>query len=400
MTSGRCTCALALLALLAGCKPAAVSPVRPPEPRAVDTAGMSAAELRTAVLQECHGPLQGEMDRIAVDVTLPDGSTLVTFAELPERLRVQGQGRQQVINGDDAFQLEAGPVAVTASESERQRLHALRSLLDLAALGPLYRAGGCERDGALLRLEADGARYELTLRAGTLLPERLQGPGGTLQFQGFKRTSGGWIAERVAFEPLGACKLYFVQSGLGWQPGLFTRPGADAPQAPAPKFLPGFSPEDRPEKPKPAENRAMTWVVLDDPGDWPSRSELYRRHLTVLEAQGQQIAGRPTFLVENGRRVMAVGFRQRDRGPAFTAPPEWELRERPAAGVLVVFPPPGGTLAERIARGEQQLRDALQASGRTAQGPIMAQPYLNLEEGTPDPKRIDTAVLRMSVVPR
>jgi hypothetical protein len=81
-------------------------------------------------------------------------------------------------------------------------------------------------------------------------------------------------------------------------------------------------------------------------------------------------------------------------------PPGWSLRELPESEVLVVFPPPDGTLQQRIARGEQQLREALQASGHAAAGPVMAQPYLHLEDGTPEPNKIDSATLRMSVVPR
>jgi hypothetical protein len=373
-----------------------------PEPRHVDTAALGAAELKDAVLQECHGQLHGELDRVSADVTLTDGTELQVFAELPDRLRVQQKGSEpEVLTGDDAFLLAAGYRATTASESERQRLHALRSLLDLALLGPLYRAERCERDGAALRLFLRGEQtYELTLREGTLLPQRLSGPLGTMDFRAFRPTFAWWIPEQVAFEPLGNCKLYFTGHALTWQPAFFSPPGAEPRPAKTATFLPGFSREDRPAVPKTARNRAMQWVVVADPGDWNARADLYCQHHTVIAAQDQQDAGFATFFTENGRPMMAVPFRQQKSGPAFVVPPGWSLRELPENDVLVVFPPAGGTLQERIARGEQQLREALQASGHTAAGPVMAQPYLHLEDGTPDPKKIDSATLRMSVVPR
>jgi hypothetical protein len=375
----------------------------PPEPgpRAVDIGPMTADQLRQAVLQECHGVLQGGMDRVAVDVTLGDGSMVQAFAHLPDRLRVQtGTTPPMVLAGDDAFELD-GERSVVLPDAPAARMRALRALLDAATLGPLYRAETATRTDDVLEVKAGGRDFALHLRPGTLLPERLDGPAGQVHFRSHRGTGTTWIAERVALDGIGECSLHFRLSGLDWEPDFFARPEAAAPPDTArrPVSLPGASPEARPRVPEPDENRAMSWVVLDDPGTWPERAAAYRSHHEVLMAHDQQIAGFAAFLREGDRAVMAIPFRQRKGGAALPAPPGWVIRALPAQPVLVVFPD-GGSIEDRIARGEELLLGALRARGIAAAGPVVAQPYLHLQEGTPAPDKLAAAAVRVTVAVR
>lgn len=363
---------------------------------------MDADELRRKVLEECHGVLRGSLDRVVVDVTFQDGASVRAFAHLPDRLLLQTAGAPtRVIAGDESFAV-VGAASEVVHPADAARLRAVRWLLDAATLGPLYRADESAREDGALRVRSGLDRFALHLRPGTLLPERLQGPHGEVRFLSHLGTGATWMAERVSLADLGECSLRFQQSDLHWQPGFFDRPAPPKPDArprsPA-VSLPGASGEHRPTAPEPGENRAMSWVVVDDPGGWPERAAVFRTHHDVLQAQDQQLAGFTILLRENGRARMAIPFRARNGGPAFAAPAGWTVRDLPAQRVLLVFPE-GASIEERIARGEELLRNALQERGDPAAGPILAQPYLHLQEGVPPADKVAAAVVRMSVALR
>ncbi|MEO6596248.1 MAG: hypothetical protein ABIP94_15985, partial [Planctomycetota bacterium] len=60
-----------------------------PRPHTVDVAAIAASDLIAAVLDDCHKPLRGRMDRIAARVRPADGSEVRLFAALPDKLRTQ-----------------------------------------------------------------------------------------------------------------------------------------------------------------------------------------------------------------------------------------------------------------------------------------------------------------------
>lgn len=394
--------ALAALVLLTACgdpRPEP-GPAPPDAPTAVDTGGMTADQLAAAILEHCHGPLQLGMDRVAVEVTLPDGARLEAFTALPDHLRVQQEGAPpQILTGADAFLL-AGEVAQAVDATSLERLRALRLLLDAATLGPLYRRTAVERlpDGLLAR-QGDGTAWEIHLQPGTLLPERLQSGATAVHLRQHLRTSATWIPQQVELAPLGRCTLAFRSLDVSWDEAFFARPGAVATPAvvtPPPTVL-STGPEARSRTPQPGRNRAASWIVVDDPGSWAERAAVYRRHAAVLKENGQSLAGFGGFLREGGRDRMVIPFRPRQGAAPFTPPADWQVRPQPDANVLVVYPE-GTDFADKVRNGQQALQAALQAAGHPATGPFLAQPFVHLEDGEPAAAKLASMEVRMTVV--
>jgi hypothetical protein len=371
-------------------------------PRVVDTAGMTAQQLGAAVLAECHGELQG-VSRCSVSITLPDGTEVQAFCDLPDRIRAQWPGaRMRVLAGDNGFAVD-GEQRRDLTADERGRLAALRTLLDAALLGPLYRAGRWERQGEALQLTTlAGDAWTVTLRQ--LLPIALAGPGGTVRITDWLRTQQPWmqtwIPSRAELAPLGSCQLRFGNEDLVWDDGFFAPPqGHDG------KLRVVLPPDGRrptpmrnlqPSTPSPSENKAMQWLVLDDPGDWPQRAQVYRQYHEVLAAQDQLDAGFVGYQRDGDRAQMILPFRQREGGKPFAPPPGWSIRTLPATPVLEVYPT-AGSFAERVAAGSEMLQKELQRRGAAGQGPILAQPFFDLLDGVPPAAKLQNPVVRVSV---
>lgn len=373
------------------------------QPRQVDTAGMDAEQLRLAVLRECHAGLQGLL-RCSGTVLLPGGEAVQVFCDLPQRLRAQWPGaRMRVLDGDGGFAVDAGSHAARPlDDAERQRLLALRTLLDAALLGPLYRAERCERDGGLLRAITDDGTWTVTLQQ--LVPTAIDGPHGKVRILDWLKRHNPqlptWIPCRAESAPLGNCELQWGDEAMVWDDGFFAPPPDAKVEPPKLVLTPDGRarprPNLRPQVPVEAQDRAAQWVVLDDPGDWAARAELFARHYQELERQHQFHAGFVGFLVEDGRARMIVPFRRRDGGDAFAAPAGWQLREIPARKVLEVYPP-AGSFEQRVAAGTAQLQQALAERGLGAAGPILAQPFLDLQDGVPPAAKLQAPVVRVSV---
>jgi hypothetical protein len=406
----RAAVALACLLAATACRgretpqqPATGRPAPAPAPRAVDVATLPADQVVDAVLRECHGPLRGQMAHVAATVTLPDGAALQLFAELPDKLRVQSPAGRFLLVGDAVTRLDALPAPGSASAAEAGTVRALGTLLDAAAFGPLHRATGCRRvDATTFALEAPGAPpVTMALRPGTLLPASFARDGATTMIHDYLHTGTTWIARELELAPLGRCRVTF-EAQIDWEPGFFTVPAAPAgataqPPAGAQRLpMPGNNPEARPPAPVAQAVKALQWIVVADPGDWPGRVAAYRPLHEELERQQQLIAGFPVFFTENGEALLAAPFRQRANGRAFAPPAGWRVRAIDAGTWLVVFPP-DGDLAQRLAAGERMLQDALRAQQRTAKGPITAQPYFHLHEGEPPPAKLAAPTVRMAV---
>lgn len=370
----------------------------------VDVAAIADGELLGAVLDACHGPLRNRMDRIAVEVQFADGQSNKVFAQLPESLRTTGPNGALLLVGTNGWRLgDEQPL----DAATLQWLQQLRSVVDVAAFGPLQRATGCERgaDNTFVLVQPDGSRCELRLRDGTLLPHSLTtaaangSPTQRIEFLEYLQTSKTMIAQRVRHPELGECTLRFDLADLQWAADLFAPPaGRVATQATTTVSLPtAGGGEVRSATPILGTAAAMQLVILSDPGDWPARAAAYAPLHQELERQNQKIAGFPMLFRDGERDLLAAPFRQRDGGPAFSAPAGWEIRSLPASELLVVYPAAGDFTARRDA-AETMLREALLALDRKANGPIVAQPFLHLQDGTPPATKLTAPVVRCSVL--
>lgn len=386
--------------MLAGCGDGSPGPARP---RVVDTAAMSPEQLRQAVLDECHGRLQG-LSRCSATVTLADGAVVQAFCDLPDKVRAQWPGaRMRVLDGGGGFAV-TGEEQRPLTADERTRLQMLRTLLDCALLGPLYRATDCERsDGGLRLTTAEGAAWEVQL--DQLVPVQLTGSGGTVRILDWLRTTHPWmqtwIPSRASIAALGDCELQWGDENLIWDDSFFAPPQRAAAADKQLVLTPGDDrprprPNLRPATPVEKDSPATQWVLLDDPGDWPARTQRFAPYYQELEVQDQQHAGFVGFLREEGRARMIVPFRQRQGGRPFAAPAGWEIRNLPAGRVLEVYPT-ADDFEQCTAAGTRLLEQALAARKLVADGPIVAQPYLALEDGLPPETKLRQPVVRVSV---
>jgi len=376
----------------------------PPAPRPVDLAGIAESDLIAAVLDECHRPLRGGLDRIAATVRSSDGTTVRLFAQLPRALRTATATDRFLLSDDVVVRLGDGPRAI-ATDQEANLVRRLAVLLDGAALGPLHRATGCRRTGEreFVVEQPSGPPWRLVLRANTLLPETLRGPDGDVHVLEYLRTSTTWMCKRVELRSAtlgdsGPCDLRFELSDLTWDADFFTPPADRATPKPRPRMqMPLVAgAEQQSEVPQIVEAKAAQQVVLADPGDWPGRVAAYRPIHDELLRQNQMIAGFPMYCREGDRAVMVVQFRQRSGGTAFTPPAGWAIRAAPAAKHLVVYPATGD-LDARVAAGRRLLADAAARAGLTAPGPVRAQPFLHLDKGEPSAEQLANPTVRMSM---
>lgn len=372
---------------------------RPPAARAVDTATLADATVVDAVLDECHRPLRGGLDRIAASVRLPDGTEVRLFAQLPDKVRAIVGRAGFLAVGNRVVRLAEGS-AGDASTDEAVRVRRLRTLLDAATLGPLHRAIACRRVGpATFDLaQPDGSTTRLELRAGTLLPESFAGAGGIVRLrEHFRTPADTWIVTRAELDGLGPCSVQFDFADLAWDADFFALPGERATKSDRARMqLPMAGGEPRSTVPVLVDFKAATRVDVDDPGAWGERAAVYAPLHAEVERQRQQIAGFPQLWTENGRRRLGLSFRRRADGPEFAPPAAWNVTPVPEGKWLVVYPA-NGDVDAKFAAGKAALEAALSDRGLRATGPITAQPFLHLQEGAPDAAKLEAPVVRVAV---
>jgi len=393
----------ALLASAAACgpgsQPTGDATGANPQPRAVELAQIDAADIPDRVLDECHAAvLRGRMQAIRVVVTLPDGEEIETYARLPRFLRTFGEGGRLLLRDDEATTADgAAPAAATA------RLHQLRELLNATTLGPLYRAEKCERIGpGRFRLSpASGPAFELELRPKTLLPAALTGPSGTITIDDYIRSPVTWIPSKATHPQLGTCRLRFESAGLRLKDSFFTFPSASDGNKPAgiSKHAIRLAPRAEPQSPTPTLQpaRAVHWLVLNDPGDWPRRTALWRPLHDTLRDQDQQIAGFPILVSIDDEATLGIPFRPRQGNALPAVAASNRVISFEAGRELVVYPEKVDDLPTRCAEGRKRLRKALDDRGLEAIGPIYCQPWVHPEDGVPSDEDLASPVLRVSV---
>jgi hypothetical protein len=381
--------------LLAACgdEPAVTpAPARTPRPVAADE--LPETSVAAAILAECHAPLRGRMDRVAVTITRPDGTTLQAFAELPQRLRVQSRDGTIVLDGEQVDRLDGAAVDAATAAATRE----LRDLVDAAAFGVLHRAEACRRSApGTYVLTTAGGEATVTLRPGTLLPATITAHGATFRIDEYLTTSTTFVARVLTAPTLGRCRIVFEQGDLAWATDFFRPTPPERPDGSRTRLpSPGSGAEPRSPTPIVRDQAELQLACVRDPGDWPARAAAYAPLHAELERQGQHIAGFPVFFHADGADWLAAPFRRRPDGAAFASPSGWDVRPVPAARWLVVYPAGDGLDARRAA-GERSLQQVLAEGGHTAAGAVQWQAFLHLEDGIPPPAKVATAVLRMAV---
>lgn len=383
-----------LPALLAACSP------REPQPPAADLTKLAPADCAAAVLNACHGPLRGRLDRVHLRVTCADNTQWEIYAALPTAARIISSDGIFLVRDGQLHALDETARANPPGEALQQRLLALQLLADAAALGPLDRAQAPTRllPAGLAWTTTRGETWQLQLRPGTLLPAELQRGEQRVRFLTFLATTTTWMPARVELAPLGICELQFELADIDWRPDFFEPPSAPRQQTAPPERIPFLPPGAEPRSPEPfvVTSKALQRVVLADPGDWPSRTAMYAPVHAELLRQGQSIVGFPMLLQGDGTPRLAVPFRQRPGGPALSPPADWQIETIAESRWLVVYPP-DGDLAQRCRDGANRLQTALAQAGLTAAGPLVYQPFLHLHEGEPSAERLAAPVVRVSL---
>ena len=341
------------------------------------------------------------MDQVLLQVTLPTGTVAQVQGRLPDRLRVQStDGSTLLLRDGVAYALRDG-TAVALQGEDLARAKAIALLCDAAALGPLHRATGVERTGpvAFALAQPDGSKWALYLQPSTLLIDRLRGPLGEVRVLEHLHTATTWMVRRAETAPLGACTVQFVSNDVAIDDQAFALPN-ETRTAPAPEQKPAsnnrMGGEARPKAPQLDTQKAVSWLICNDPGDWAQRAAIVQERAAALATAAQKLAGFPAYFRDGDRAYIGIGFRAQASGTTWSPPKDWEVRTEESGRVLVVFPE-GDRFEARVQRGGELLRAALTAQNLEAIGPIQAQPYLHLEERLPAADKLANPVVRMSV---
>ena len=355
---------------------------------------VDAAQLPQAILAECHAPLMHRMQRVKATVSLEDGRKLLVQARLPSLGRVR-EGKQEWLVAQGRVEaLGGGEVSAAQAAALRDAL----AVVDAAAFGPIHRASRCRAVGADFAL-GDGAReVTVTLHPNTLLPAAIAAAGATVTIEDYLRTPTSWVARALRHPRLGSCRVVFEDGGLLFPPDYFE--GKQSPRATKESVrapIPGAAIETQSSTPIIVAGKATQLVLLADPGAWRPRHDRYRDVIAELQRQDQRIAGFPLLFTDaRGQRRVAAPFRRRPKGAAFAAPDDYELSAIPEGKLLVVYPKEGD-LDARVATGRRLLERALTNRKLQARGPIIAQPFLQLQTTPPDATKLEDVVVRVWV---
>jgi hypothetical protein len=354
------------------------------------------AQIVAAVIEECHAPIKKRMQQVTASVKPSNERRIIVQADLPHLVRIYDGKQQFLLRDQSAYRMDE--TAITAEE--RERLQQIAKLVDAAAFGPLYRATSCRRSGDDFVLsDQRGNKTIMRLHENSLLPSAFVYPDQLVQIGDYLRTKTTWVARWATVDPLGTCEVVFEDGGVVFDAELF-QPPESAKQEPKPNRIrmpaPGNATEQEQTTPTLMAGKATQLILIADPGDWPTRHSLYQPIHDELEAQGQQIAGFPMMFEDEGKRWLAVPFRQRKRGKALIAPANWRIDSSDASRMLVVYPQ-NGDLHEKMQKGSQTLTRALANRNLTAIGPLVTQPFVHLHSSPPTKEKLSSCKVRVSV---
>jgi|GEM_PF-5248990 len=391
-----------LLGLFSGCSPDAGDRAggrrgaakTPAGARAVARGSVLPTELQRAILEECHRPLLRRMQRVKATATTSAGEQVLVQANLPELGRVR-EGRSEWLLRDGRVQSLDGDLA---APDQSKRVRDIITVVDAAAFGPLHRAQSCVQDGEAYTLRDGDQSVTMALYADTLLPASFTIEGVTITIEDYLHTPTSWVARGLRHPRLGLCRVVFEDGGIQFPPDYFTTTrDRDGTRAAIRAPIPGAVIETQSPTPIVVEGKATQLVLMPDPGEWSTRHEPYREVIEALQAQGQRVAGFPCIFVgDQHRGMLAAPFRRREGGPAFTPPADYVLGDIPAGRLLVVYPT-GGDLDARVLAGKRLLARALANRKLTAQGPMIAQPFMHLHEAPPTAAKLAEAKVRVWV---
>lgn len=358
-------------------------------------------QLVAAILDECHRPLQARMQQVKIRVTLPGDRQLLVQADLPDRGRISEGRRDYLWRDGKPHRLDTPDPAESDADEQanRQLVAPLMRIADAAAFGPLYRAKTCEKDGDdYVLTDTAGTKTRLRVHAGTLLPRSISYGDQTVRIDDYLRTTSTWVANKVTLAPLGTCDVFFEDGGILIPDDFFDLPSERATNGNENIRIaaPGTVRERESTTPMLVKGSAARWVLLRASDDWQSRHDTMLPVHRELERQNQRIFGFPMYWQEGDKSHFAIPFKQREDGPALAAPADWQISGSKATKMLVVYPDQGD-VAERIRAGTELLERALTNRKLEAIGPIVAQPFLHLQNGVPNQQKLNKCKVRMSV---
>lgn len=381
-------------ARLAGCTALLLAACRhePPAPAPLPEDASAAIGV---LLQRWHGPLQGTLDDLLVEVRRDGrGGARTRIATSGGRLRAERpDGSVDLLHGDGAWRCPPGSPPQRLDADGRAALQALRTLIAGAYLLPLYGARSVTRQGpTVFAVEAaDGSTWRLEIEPVQQLPHSMTGPAGVIGFQSFFSTGVSQLPAKVELGVLGAQHLTLVASDVLFEPFVFHDPGADPTASPA-RAKRTISPaaDDRPAEPAVRDVPGTLFLRLDDPGDWEGRSAAIVAAGTVLGEQGQFGAGLPFLYEEQGQHCIGLPF-EPDAGqgnPPFVARDGQRVERRPNHRAVVVYRSGQPFAAASAAATSDVLAFAAKARLQPA-GPVRILPFFNWGEAAPTAAQLD-----------
>jgi hypothetical protein len=375
----------------------AAEPAPPPRPLPEEPAA-----LVETLLEYCHGPLQGGLGSVCIELRehAGDEPTLVALDGL--RLRADGPDRSVLLAvRDRAWRCPPSSPPMALEGAEREQALALRDLLSAAYLAPLYGKERVTRQGpTVLAVQARaGATWRLEYDPDARLPRSLGGPCGVVVFEEFNDTGAARLPRRVRLGDLGVRHLQLRATDLVFEDYTFRDPAGAAEAAPRPRRLQREAAADaKPTAPRIEVIESAMFLVIDDPESWAERAAAIGAHGAALGEQGQVGEPLPFLFEEGGVRRIGIPFVPGEHSGfrPFVARDGQVVRRAKRHRAAVVFIDKG-RIEHALERGPKLLADFVAAEGIAAAGPLRTIPYLAWERGAPDSARLARVAVRFEL---
>jgi hypothetical protein len=361
-----------LIALLAACGDEA-NPS--PEPTPVRSAPAPAAEEVAAILERCHGPLEGRFQRSVMLLhENGDGAPTTVWFDWPARFRWSRPDRTQTVWRDDGI-WRWGPEDEAARELTGAEAAAVRRdarMLGAIALQPLSLSRGVHhaQDDAI-ELEAPGPlgatdtwsvqvdRAAPDADAPEIVAMTAQGDDGLeIHFDRWQQLPRTRLPARVSVGDA-VWGIRFLENDAAFQAAAFALPQEDAATAQAIRQTQPV-PLDTAPVARVESFSACRWLVLDDPGEdaWDERFERLRAAAQRLGGAGQRGAGDAMLArAADGHAVLVLPFQAVDASaPAYEPQDGESVVEVPAHRAVVAEATEGESYRARVAAARSDLQ--------------------------------------------